>query len=806
MTCNLKYTSLLLSLLAAFAACSDEWWDTKDPDAGKSPIELSVGGVDMPSSQTRAVITDGTNKTLNAFGKGTSLYMVMKSNDLTSTDSLYTSTIGFALKQDDPLLNKKSEVSFTASNEGNAFKRYWEDSYSRNSALSIYAVCTPGFAPTAAGGTNDAKNWTIGNSGSYQTVSWTTSKDEDYAKIVWPIGNTNQYINYKLKNDQSILFNNVDFIQNQDLCFSNNISKYKKNSTDTDARLKFNSTGDRKFDTGNMIFYHALSKLTFQIKKGEGYTDAEFVFTDVPVPTGTPAGESKNIQLQGFNNYGTFDMVHGEFIESTVDNTTAILQIYQHPTLTSEETTAGYNKILDALVIPGTDMSKTSVAVDFAIHGNEYKLTRKQLYDAIIANKSNWPTGKTDADYFDSNGTANTKLKAGIHYVFTFTVGKTKIEKITAQLVPWEVVDAIEVSPDNAHIKLELLVKDDNELKNGVDFYRGLNLYPGSDFNHEWQHFDWQNIYYEKANATYVPATHTDPGYWTTDWYWDSNRHFYHFRSVIPKEHPLSGNPIDASADPLTYNPTFQLESKRVLPAVGETPDQKYTDVQWGAPFKNTTQKLTYSTTSGFDGKGADAATKTHQIYWAIGPTKDEIKLISFHMMSEVKINFSTSEDGSAIDFGNGNVGNTTIVELRDCASTATVNMGDGCVVPNYPDAPIPVQTLADDISSSNKTLTWGIVPQTLEGKELRIVTPDGNEYLVDLGNIEVTKEEANPSNYNLANPYEVVNGKCKINYWYPNYKYTYNFKLVKMGIADLKATVVDWETVTADEETVQIQ
>lgn len=757
----------------------------------------------MPSSVTRTVITDGTNKTLNAFGKGTSLYMVMKSRSINSEDSLYTRTIGFALKHVDPLLNEKSEVSFTASNEGDKFKRYWEDSYSRSSALSIYAVCTPGFAPTAAGGTEDKKSWTIGSGVTYQSIGWTTSNDADYATIDWPIGNSSQYNSLKLKNDQSLLWYGVDFIQNQDLCFSNNISKYKKNSTDTDARLKFNTTDDRKFDAGNMIFYHALSKLTFQIKKGEGYTDDEFQFTAVPVPAGTPTGNSNNIQLQGFNNFGTFDMVQGEFIESTVKNETAILQIYNHPTLTDEEKAAGYNKILDALVIPGTDMSATSVAVDFAIHGNEYKLTRKQLYDAIVAGI---PAGKTSADYFDSNGTDNTKLKAGIHYVFTFTVGKTKIEKITAQLVPWEVVDAIDVSPDNAHVKLDLLVKNEEELKKGVDFYRGLNLYDGTGFDHEWQSYEWQSVGYEKANATYVDATLTDPGYWTTDWYWDSNRHFYHFRSVIPKDHPLSGNPIDASADPLTYNPTFQLESKRVLPAVGETPAQSYTDVQWGAPFKNTDQKLTYSTTSGFDGKGADEATKTHQIYRAIGPTKDEIKLISFHMMSEVKINFSTSEDGSAIDFGDGTEGHKTLVELRNCASTATVNMGDGCVTAG---TTVATQTLADDISTSNKSLTWGIVPQTLEGKELRIVTPDGNEYLVDLGNIEVPLTSTNPSNKNLANPYPETSagsGKCKINYWYPNYRYTYNFKLVKMGIADLKATVVDWETVTADEETVQIQ
>ncbi len=793
MTCNLKYTSLLFILLAAFAACRDEV-SLLDPDDGKSPIELSVGGMDVSSpSQTRAVITDGTDKTLQAFDENTSLYMLMKSENVddSSKPALVTRTIMFALPQSDNEKNY-SEVNYSASNEYAKFVRYWEDSYSRSSALSILAVCTPGM-----GAGVDQKAWRTGSDAAYSNQGWSEiSGDGSYPQISWPIGTTNttdQSIFTKDKNNRD-----VDFIKNQDLCFSNNIGKY---SDSYDHRMKFNSTNDRKFDAGNLIFYHALSKLTFQIKMGVGYTGDG---TDFLFDTGT------NIKLTNFYNSGTFNIENGEFVSTTLTSD-PIIKIYNHSTLSSDEQTNGYKYILDALVIPGTEMDNASTTgVIFSIDGNEYKLSMQQLYNAIITNPAN--SEVTDwSKYFDKNSTDSySLLKAGVHYVFTFTVGKTKIEKITAQLVPWETVDAIEVSPDNAHVKLDLLVKDETELKYGVDFYRGLNLYPGSDFNHEWKNYEWQDIEYEKANATYVDATLTDPGYWTTDWYWDSNRHFYHFRSLIPSGHTVAGNPNNPEADPLTYNPTFQLESRRVLPAVGETPAQSYTDVQWGAPFKNTDQKLTYSITSGFDGKGADATTDpTHQIYWAIGPTKDEIKLISFHMMSEVTINFTTSEDGSAIDFGDGSVGKTTIVELRDCASTATVNMGDGCVVPNYPSAPIPVQTLANDISSSNKTLTWGIVPQTLEGKELRIVTPDGNEYLVDLGNIEVPLTATNPSNKNLANPYPETStgsGKCKIDYWYPNYKYTYNFKVVKMGIADLKATVVDWETVTADDETVQIQ
>ena len=58
-----------------------------------------------------------------------------------------------------------------------------------------------------------------------------------------------------------------------------------------------------------------------------------------------------------------------------------------------------------------------------------------------------------------------------------------------------------------------------------------------------------------------------------------------------------------------------------------------------------------------------------------------------------------------------------------------------------------------------------------------------------------------------ITNPYTSAgSGKYKINYWYPNYNYTYTFKLKKTGIETMSATLTNWGTVTADEETVVIQ
>ena len=67
----------------------------------------------------------------------------------------------------------------------------------------------------------------------------------------------------------------------------------------------------------------------------------------------------------------------------------------------------------------------------------------------------------------------------------------------------------------------------------------------------------------------------------------------------------------------------------------------------------------------------------------------------------------------------------------------------------------------------------------------------------------------ASVSNTLVTNPYTETSsgsGKYTINYWYPNYKYTYTFKLKKTGIETLSATIADWETVSADNQEIQIQ
>ena len=83
----------------------------------------------------------------------------------------------------------------------------------------------------------------------------------------------------------------------------------------------------------------------------------------------------------------------------------------------------------------------------------------------------------------------------------------------------------------------------------------------------------------------------------------------------------------------------------------------------------------------------------------------------------------------------------------------------------------------------------------------LEITTPDKNLYKVVMKDV-ISTSYTNSNNSNIQNPYSAG----KINYWYPGFKYEYTFTLSKKKIENITATILDWETVTAGDDNVQIQ
>lgn len=744
---------MFLASLYAFTACSDETLVQQTDEQEKTAISLSVGGVDGAAA-TRAVITDKDSRPFEKFPSGTNIYMVMKSQYVALPDPN-----GFAGEQ----ATKYSVTAGTADAEGKVvFEgnriRYWDDIHARCSNLSIWAIACPGANPCFNGTTyndNTIKFNTTTGLTPWQTTAITATS------IEWNVPNAGSTEKHQTEAT----------CKNRDLVFSNNLVDYTENSG-TDRRLKFN-VGERKFNGGELVFYRAMSKITININIGDGFLGTgDFRFTG----GGT---DDKNIRLHYFNIWGKFNVATGEFTEvnkpyGSSTGHADINSMWNHsetpvvetdkPAYTLEALTLPYCSA-DTKTIKGSVFTNSTddKAIEFYIDNSKYIVSRAQLLKALIDNGN---TADSDDEI---------KMEAGKNYIFTFTVGKQKINKITAQVADWEEVTADEFAPSNARIKIKVEERGTEQTSN-LNIFRGLN--EASSIDDAWESYDWNTPTYENIGATYDAS-----GQWTSDKFWESNKHFYHFRSLMPN--------------------TVALESDNK--SVDLTSAVSYTDVLWGAPMiddgDNETAgsfKWNYGpTTNGFDGK--DGATN-HQIYKAIGPTNDRIKLIMFHMMSDLTIKLQTTAGTDAVDFGTGTGESVTKVELVDYKANGKLQLGNGLVTATG-DAGVSV--ISNTVNSSSLTCTYGAIPQDLTNVKLRITTADGNQYIVNMGERVAT---AVPTETNLNNPYTLSNDTYAINRWYPGYKYIYTFTLKKTGITDITATIVNWETVTADPDDVYIK
>lgn len=720
---NILFLIIMALSLQALVACSDDAIVSGGYDEGKSSIELMVGGVgEGNAARSRAITKDPEDVAKRGvLPAGTALYMVMKSENA-SSDSLYSVTKGVTGTAND---EKISPIDFTET----GCTRYWDDCFARNANLTIYAACSPG----------STKVIEIGGKTIYPWTSMPTTG-------AW----SNTAISPKIANWTVSVNQTAETLRDEDLCYSNNISKYTKESVDYDKRLKFNSS-TRKFDQGNLCFYHALSWITFEIiRDTESFTAEEFKFA-----AGT------NIKLTNFYTKNTkFDIPSGEFTGTYSSQT--IQTMAQRSTAT-----VGSAFTLDALVMPTTDMSSpTKGDIHLIIANNEYNLSKKELLDKIQElDKTNHLIG-------------GTQLKPGVHYVFKLRIGKTKIKEITATILDWETVTATEHTPSNAKVTLSLEYRTGT--KEDAYIYRAAEKtdYITGDILSEGKGYVWEKGY-EERNA-YTASTDV----LGTTWYWPDNKTFYHFRAIAPQT---------------ALAPTTVGDKDCVALASGDS----YTDVCWGAPFpemepgnpSSNTTKFVYSLTNGF------AGTDGHQIHYAIGATESPLKLLLFHVMSDVTFKISSVTGDAAVDLGDG-TSTTTKIKLKNIYTEGRVQLGNGLVLGSG------TQTQTHTFpSQGGTTLTWsnyGAIPQSLAGVVLDITTPDNNHYEIELA--EVLAQAANVTSKNLQNPYPVVDGKCQINHWYPDYKYTYTFKLSKRGVAGITCTILDWEEVEADDEVIQIK
>lgn len=462
--------------------------------------------------------------------------------------------------------------------------------------------------------------------------------------------------------------------------------------------------------------------------------------------------DGSNITLKGFNTSNTkFDIATGEF-KADGYSSSVISKMYQR-----DAATDGSTFTLDARVLPMTDMSSDNKGdIELTIAGNNYKLSKKDLLDKISSND------KTNHMVEPS------KLKPGVHYTFTLRISKTSVN-ISAKIVDWEEVSADELIPSNAKVTLQL--EDRTGTTTNADIYRSAEK--TDHIEGDITSISGKGYVWDKGYAG--PNKLTDDKL-VTAWFWPNNKTFYHFRAIAPQGQTKK-----------------ETDNKDYI-ALTHGENKSYIDITWGAPFKDINAEIQYTTTLGFDG------TESHQIYHAIGATKSPINLLMFHAMSDITFKVYTTEDADKVELADDTGGNYTTIKLENISTTGKIYLGNGLVEADGPKSSHSFTT--HPATDADGKLTWsnyGAIPQALDDVVLVITTLDHNEYRVAMKDVVASSAI---SNTNVQYPAYTDN---KVNYWYPGVKYTYTFKLKKKGI-DIKVTILDWETVTAGDDNVQIQ
>lgn len=880
------YPLALAATMITATACSDDEVvnDTPViPEDQKGLIQLSMsdaGGVMSSSSMTRAGFTGGTSKNLE-----TNIAALFSSTDGTSTRHSLTLMNASA---DASAINTDGTYNWASTSavdySGNAQKRYWDDAFGRLAILSVYAIAVPNKGTSLKNDNSTLENkFTLGSTSvSTSNPNWKTNAET--TTISWKV--TNEVA--PASGQTAYTTQTLAILEDEDLCYSNNIQQtgkdgrfewngssyptysyvahtsscshangehdYYPNMTNGQMQFKLDNSsvteGPGHFDHGHMIFKHAMTRITVDLKGGEGFDYANGGFTLQSQITNKPA----TIDLLKMNTSGTLDLKAGSWSSLTTSDHT---YMYCGDKATGTGLTAGsiiYK--LSAQVVPGNQIAKddaTNNFMTFNIDGNNYYVTAGQIFNALNTTENTTANEADGSKKVTVSSDNKITLEQGKNYHFTITIDKTKIQSLTCTLVDWVDVEA-SFPATNAYITFESLTTDVKDCKH-FDLYRVLNLShtittpTNTTFDNTDNTLQYMTGYASNSNpvadklstdgtgagvSVKTAGNTTDPKstIWQTTWFFDNNRSFYHFRTVVPGT-LITKEETDGVGD---YFTMYSGPVKDDYPTSG-TPEYptsvidgnetaKYNDYHWGAMFTPSTTAgfLNYNTSTGFK----------DQLTGPVGPTTSTLNLVEQHMMSNIKVILLTPLDDEGNELTNSvdlfKTGATNVVSkvsLTNFAGDAKVRMGNGLITPSTDyvtktmTTPSYTAETGDATATNNycqnktfvfdgktqkyyktKEYTYRVVPQALtrdnsgttEYVGITIQTPDENMYYAveKLATIKPSKITGNT----LKGDH---NTSTEITRWYPGYTYTYYFTITKTGIQVLTCTIVDWVTVEAE-------
>ncbi len=789
---NFKILALTAALIMPLSSCKETIIyvtpeDTPNDDI-KTPIELSVGGVDgaVESSSTRAVITDGTSKTLKPFDKNTKIFMVMKST-YGADDYQGSKKDKYTVCRGDVDANTTS-IKFTSLNN----QKYWDDAHARSSELDIWAFAqqspdnwhsytfqipdeTWEGIETDPNRQKEYKGYTYNDQTSYGWIEHdynNGSGDKGSKGAIYPCI-MNWYASHyiELTYGENQYKQDALSVQYQDLMFSNNLTKHG-DGTENDKRLKFGTKTAGKFDTGEMKFYHAMSKLTIQIIEGDGFDKSSTnKANDFKFASG------KNVKLTNFNMKGTFNIKDGEFqqVESLIVPHIAL------STSTSEtgvspniETTTIYT--LQALAVPNindflsqysasdtksrfvsSDTDANNIMMEFTIDNNTYKITSKQLYNALH--------GKTGATETTSG---IIPLEAGKNYIFTFVVGKTKIEHLTATVAEWENVEAESYTP----------IIDVNQTYGEADanaFNKTYTLLRSTTKTGNYTTESGATMTYDNSAYSMSPQL-----------YWPDHKTHYFFRGVYPKVGSTNGPTLvnDTENKTTTISVTNSAYSKGTSPS----------DLMIGIPRKADGTP---------DEKCKVTGTNHGSSVEGICATSGTINLNFRYAMSQVEVRLTTTTGNAAVNLTNAKV------EVVGGYKQGKIKLEDGSVATftasdkgDFELASLPTtdNNKRKDKDGNENILSTNVrhssvIPQDLTYDSSKPLDASNLRFKITITNTDGSTDVY----YADIKPIEVTvgsNNKSTITKWEAGKHYIYFLDLRKTEIK-VSATITDWVTAT---------
>lgn len=440
--------TLIASFVLGLCSCTNEDMGDSFDRTADGAIDFTIGVESSPLR--RAMTRAGETPTYYAMKAGTQVRL--------KVDGTWVGKEPEAISQKTTCTTEASTTSINALSFTDSEMLYWDD----------YGTGDPANATNTANGVNVLG---VAVDGMAEAPAITT--EAEWESLSWPV----------ITDGKNVL--------NGDIIVSNNLTNYTFANRNNDEAKK-------------MVFVHPLSKITFNLKAGAGFTKGTVGATTNKFEKDPTLWLSNSTTLEGVgktsNDYAlTTGAVSIKNASAESDGKKAKLIAG-----TTSTTDADITVIKQAIVYPGTQLGVDDNTVIAVLNADDniYYIKAKEMHDAITA----------------AGGHTDFKTLAGYNYIINITVNKTGLV-LTATVTNWVDVNSEEVHPV---INVDATIGDGDTAptkENVFAFYRSENI---------------EKEYVKAASPTAKTDGSID---WTntTTLYWTSHYQHYHFRGIYPE-------------------------------------------------------------------------------------------------------------------------------------------------------------------------------------------------------------------------------------------------------------------------------